>query len=210
MSSSDTRLFLGARTLATRERQRFDSLHIMVEALLHPDETGNAATVIRAYIPPTSWDLLLRALRIELQVHGEHAFDPVAAEMTPKLAELEKAWLQDASTRNVGLTNALMLRTIILRDQIVRDLMESNGINPTQLVNALATQVDLPEHSTNGGDEPAADADKKRLQAEQAAKLAAQSTHEVQTSGGLSTLASRRSRRMPSSMRWRAPPTSLT
>ena len=136
-------LFLLERSadLARSMEQEFDTLHIMLIALVDPESTGSAMQSFARYIDDDHRKLCESAIKVQLQLYGRPATmgDGFSANLT-QCAGICQA---EAQRRSLRVTEALILWAVTQQDPIVSKILRTLAIDHTGLGRDLERHFEI-------------------------------------------------------------------
>lgn len=136
-------LFLLERSadLARSMEQEFDTLHIMLIALVDPESTGSAMQSFARYIDDDHRKLCESAIKVQLQLYGRPATmgDGFSANLT-QCAGICQA---EAQRRSLRVTEALILWAVAQQDPIVSKILRTLAIDHTGLGRDLERHFEI-------------------------------------------------------------------
>lgn len=142
----DPLLLQRAREIALEQRRKVDALHVLVAALTDHQAAGRAWPSLRNVLSEE------RCVRLaqETTAFIRATIDPpsipdTTPENTPNLDTAERFWKQDAASREKPVTAALMLTTILTKDNRTNQWLRAQQVPVEQLVNELSLVLDEPD-----------------------------------------------------------------
>ncbi len=122
-------LFLLERSadLAQGLTQEFDTLHILLMALIEPDTAGSALQSFARYISDENRKACESAIKVQLHLHSRPASTPDA--LSSNLTRCAEICNQEAQKRSLRVTEALVLWSVTTQDPIASQLLRALSID---------------------------------------------------------------------------------
>jgi hypothetical protein len=132
---------LARAKMLIRAGQAFDTLHIVLAALQDPGSAGPAGEVF-GNLDAHLREQWIAGIQSELALHGVPA--TFTDNTTDRLRQCEEIWRREALGRG-GLTNTLVLATIVNSDRTIGDQMRVYGIDREWLLSNLQSRLNQPD-----------------------------------------------------------------